>query len=63
MTPTLASRRRADMTISINGRVGVILLAILGIVVGLGLVFSFALPSVLIGVWLIIGCLLWLIGT
>ncbi len=51
------------MTISLNGRVGQVLLAVLGIVVGLGLIVGFALPPVLMGVWLIIGCFLLLIGT
>ena len=50
------------MTIVVQGRIGMILLLILGLVVGIGILVGFALPSVLVGVWLVIGCILALIG-
>lgn len=50
------------MTITIQGRVGTVLLLILGIVYGLGLLLGFALPAPLLGAWLILGCILALIG-
>lgn len=46
------------MTITTNGRLGMLLLLILGIVVGIGMLVGFALPPVLAGVWLIVGCIL-----
>jgi hypothetical protein len=50
------------MSITIQGRVGTLLLLILGLVYGLGLLLGFALPAPLLGVWLIAGCLLALVG-
>lgn len=50
------------MMVALNGRIGQVLLAVLGIVVGLGLIVGFSLPAALAGAWLLIGCLLWLIG-
>jgi hypothetical protein len=50
------------LTLTINGRVGQILLYILGAIVGIGMVVGFALPAVLVGAWLAIGCVLALVG-
>jgi hypothetical protein len=50
------------VTITLRGRIGTLLLLILGLVYGLGLLLGFALPAPLLGVWLVAGCLLALIG-
>ena len=50
------------MSITINGRIGILLLLILGVVVGIGMLAGFALPTVLVAVWLIIGGLLAIVG-
>lgn len=50
------------MTITINGRVGILLLLILGIVAGIAMLVGFSLPTVLVAVWLIVGCILGIVG-
>jgi hypothetical protein len=50
------------MTISFNGRIGMILLLLLAIVTGLGLLVGFALPAVLVGVVLVLGGVLAIAG-
>ena len=50
------------MSITVNGRVGQILLLVLAIVFGLGLLLGFALPAPLIGLWLVVGALLAIVG-
>lgn len=50
------------MTITTNGRIGLILLFILGVVVGIAMLVGFALPTPLAAIWLIVGCILALIG-
>ena len=50
------------MVISVQGRIGILLLLILGIVVGIGMLAGFSLPSALVAVWLIVGCILGIVG-
>lgn len=50
------------MTISVQGRIGILLLLILGIVVGVAMLAGFALPTVVVAVFLIIGCILGIVG-
>lgn len=50
------------MNITISGRIGQILFWIWAIVFGIGMVGAFALPAVVMGIWLIIAAILALIG-
>jgi hypothetical protein len=50
------------MSITINGRIGLILLLILAIVYGLSLLLAFALPAALVGAVLVLGAVLYLVG-
>ena len=50
------------MVISVQGRIGILLLLILGIVVGVAMLAGFSLPTVVVAVWLIIGSVIAIIG-
>jgi hypothetical protein len=50
------------MTVHIEGRIGIVLLLILGIVVAVGILAGFSIPGVVLGAWLLVGCILGIVG-
>lgn len=50
------------MTITIQNRIGILLLLILGIVVGIAMLVGFSLPTALVGIWLVVGSLIAILG-